>query len=274
MDACVICVLHSMDGLDFHDSLPGPLLFWGPHLVGVRFLFGASKKNMTVLTPYGPILSRGFDIGWFIPHLPLPLPNNIQLFWLWSIFSGSVGYFGVSSVEAPEGAIAAASDFYTNVQLDCGGPVGSPPTPTGLVFAPNTVIAGMTLGDVIAGLLTMAVTAYVQWKLSILIDGLGPIVLKGILRAANPVDAKLFEFFWETLKNQSPVLAKFLNELAGNLVQGELSKPIGEMIEEVTGCLQQAIDHGVTTDDYFDSPDLPPPFPRLPGSVPIPILIL
>lgn len=160
----VITRFHTMVGVDFHTAQPSfpaptpPPVPKTPHVVGAMIHFAVwwmarGKDNTDVQTPFGNAMSKIYDIGMLIPHYGV---NSPILMMLWTLASGSQGHFGVSSVVAKKGPIAAALFGCSSPQLDCNEPL---PLPTSVVFAPNTVVAGMTVGDVVAGVFSMALTS-------------------------------------------------------------------------------------------------------------------
>lgn len=174
MMCCVITRFHQMMGVDFHASALGfPIPIPPPvpqmvHMVSATVRFGIwfqakDKESEKVDTYAGAPMSKIFDIGMFIPHLGINHP--IVLGFL-SACSSSQGHFGVASVITDKGPIAVALDVCVNPQLNCNDfllmPIPFPlpvPLPTGLLHAPNTVVAGLTLGDVFAGYLSMVMTS-------------------------------------------------------------------------------------------------------------------
>jgi len=84
------------------------------------------------------------------------------------IFSSSKSHFGVASYtgvdnKGAQNCIAVALLVHVNPNLNCGI---AWPTPTGMVVAFNTHYVGMTLGDFIVGLSSMAVDAVLQRVMS------------------------------------------------------------------------------------------------------------
>ena len=160
---------HFMLGLDFHDCkvspsqpLPIPLV---PHSVfaPLEGYVGASsvKKVKKTFAEYVPMLQRGTDIGPVIPHFCL----NILLPFIIA-GSASKSFFGANTVKLEGTGVGVAVLHDANINLNCGGAIG-PPTPTGYVFAPCTVRAGMTYGDFIAGIVQMYVEGVIQWVIGV-----------------------------------------------------------------------------------------------------------
>lgn len=153
---------HPMVGLDFHKNQPpppAPPVPAAPHAVTatLNWMIPASTANTVKATfAQARIMQRGTDIQSMIPHIPLTpaallTPAIIAT-------SGSKSYFGPATVLANDAPIAVAVGGITDVSLNCG----DIPTPTGNVIAPNTVVAGMTFGDILGGVFAMAFDAAAQ----------------------------------------------------------------------------------------------------------------
>lgn len=169
----VLGEFHIMVGMDWHGEItatpvPAPAPFT-PHLVGM-LLHGIipmgpsfTDRGKTVANGMG-IVQKGSDISWLIPHVPVPTwPPLVLAVLITSVGSGSKSYFGPASVVAEKKPIAAALiPISTQIQLNCG----TVPTPTGLVDADGTVVCGMTWGDILGGLVAMAVDCAVQAALN------------------------------------------------------------------------------------------------------------
>jgi hypothetical protein len=161
---CVLLEYHPMIGADPHNELAPsvpPAVPVEPHAVAaiLNFILPASMADDTRTKVLGPlharVMLRGTDIQSFIPHIPLG--PGILLAGLLTLFSGSKSHFGPSSVLACKKPIAAALLVLINPNVNCGTIAG-----VGTVFAPNTVVAGMTVGDVIGGLFAACVQIVIQ----------------------------------------------------------------------------------------------------------------
>jgi hypothetical protein len=150
---------HFMLGIDFHDAIviPPTKLPWMPHPVfaPLEGYVGASsvRRAPTVRAETVEVLKRKTDIGQFIPHtfLNLLLPAIL-------LGSASKSYFGANTVRVEGTGVAVATMKTTGINLNCG----TVPLPTGVVMAPGTVRAGMTLGDALAGLAEMLAEGAIQ----------------------------------------------------------------------------------------------------------------
>ncbi len=172
---------HPMVGIDFHTCVTPPAgvptLPMTPYKTGM-VLWGATFGMVTQSyfrdhpsSGWGTTMSRGTDIGPLIPHIgPPSLTLPIEI-----IFSSSKSHFGVASYsgvdnKGAQNCIAVALIVHVNLNLNCGI---AWPTPTGMVIALNTHYVGMTLGDFIVGVLSMAVDAVLQRAMSALGSALG-----------------------------------------------------------------------------------------------------
>jgi hypothetical protein len=153
MPFTVLMANHWMIGVDSHDGIPppGPVVVpMIPHMVSAQLMwitpFSAPTIAKPVLGPTSfPMMKMGSDISNLIPHIGI---NYLAP--LLTLTSGSKSHFGSSSVQSNSGPLAAAISGVMNFNLNCSGST-MPPLPSGFVFAPNTVLVGMSLGDVLGG---------------------------------------------------------------------------------------------------------------------------
>lgn len=300
MICCVIANCHEMVGVDFHDSYPTfitPPIPRGPHIVTARVRLGpwfmaGGNETAKVVMPPGNAISKIFDIGIFIPHVPL-VPD--VYFWLYTLTSSSQGHFGVSSVQTEKGPIAVALMLFVNPQLHCEGPLTCPPAPTGAVLAPNTVVAGMSIGDFIAGFITMALTSAVAFGLAHLLDKAIPAVASGIMntlvRVVSPRIMLPVTVLGVALTKAFPSGTALANTVAETVIGWGIGSPTGysfgasplggllndggplgiPSINSVGKDAGKGVDQAVGSSDYFDNAALLPPFPL--GPFPVPLLV-
>jgi hypothetical protein len=169
---CVLIEFHPMVGVDLHKDQPpppAPPVPFAPHATAalLNWVVPASTAD-TVKALYGRVMQRGTDIQNLIPHIPLT-PAALLAGVLTGL-SGSKSDFGPASVKAGGKPIAAAVAVVVNFNLNCG----DIPTPTGIVIAPNTVVTGMTLGDILGGVFAMVTEAAIQTAMNLLLGDLGP----------------------------------------------------------------------------------------------------
>lgn len=148
----VLVHFHPMIGCDFEtvmppgspSPLPAPAPYGTMQILNGLMPFVKSKPTMRTICGFGLPLQQGTDIGFLIGHVGAPnvlLPVII-------LFSSSKSLFSASTVQFESNPVSTSSNIVYNLNLNCGSPMS---TPTGMVLAPNTVLAGMTLGDFIAG---------------------------------------------------------------------------------------------------------------------------
>ncbi len=167
ISCCILMPIHPMIGIDYHDLVPPPPAPPTPVpmqpygvvqvLMGIS---GDSKFTTKVFTMNFPAMHMGTDIGKALVHVGNPanllLPVIIG-------FSASKSLFGASTVQAEGKPVATACMVFANQNLNCNNPVN---LPTGSVCAPNTVMAGMSLGDYLTGALMMGVDMLVSFLFS------------------------------------------------------------------------------------------------------------
>jgi hypothetical protein len=152
-----------MVGCDPHNEVnvaipPTPAPFV-PHLVGHKLegwgwtptALMTSDKTIALTTK---IMQRNTDIGNGIPHLPLPPWPPCALLILIIPFSGSKSYWGASAVLMEGKPVAAAILVVVNVNLNCADPCA---LPFNIVITWGNVVCGMTVGDIIGGMVAMYV---------------------------------------------------------------------------------------------------------------------
>lgn len=186
----VLKAWHPMVGVDFHipwpPGSPVPAPARAPYfaafiMIGTTLTSRWTPRHNTHALASSMV--RGTDIGPLIIHVGVPsitLPLEILL-------SGSKSHFGPTSITVSDqkggtGNPAAALGVFVNLNLNCGFPI---PTPFGLVIAPTTHMVGMTLGDLIAGLLFMTWDFLIQAALNKLGAKIGDVMGNVAKRIAN-----------------------------------------------------------------------------------------
>jgi hypothetical protein len=216
---------HIMVGIDLHDAIIPPNMEKQPSIphsvyarlrgVSMTSAFSSTVKHApTVQVCSEDALQRATDIGPFIPHEQV---NLLRLFIVLS--SKSKSAFGAGTVRA-EGRPVATAIFQTaTVNLNCADPLR---LLSGFVHAPNTVRAGMTEGDVAAGLAEIAFD-----------------IGSGLLKS------KLFS--WLAMKGLSRILGKAFQELIKN------NPDMKELIEQaVKSGYKKATDPLKPSDEVWD----------------------
>jgi hypothetical protein len=173
-------------GCDLHDQLPAPPPM-APHVVVAMMSLASpatSKISATVKAGWGYALGREHDLGpgpyHFATNLLLPLI---------SLAAGNKAEFGCASVQiggcgvpptSAQMAVAIGGLSGVNLQLDCGDPL---PGPTSTCIASlNTVHAGLTGADVLAGAATMVVDSAITWFVAKLSGALTAGAFRGVGR--------------------------------------------------------------------------------------------
>lgn len=127
-------------------------------LNGIPYV-GSANVATTVASSFGNTLQMGTDIGKLIPHFGTPNLNLIIVI----AFSKSKSVFTSSTVMAENKPVATACLIVANLNLNCGAPVS---WPIAAVSAPNTAMAGMSLGDYLAGAVEMAVSMAIDFAMN------------------------------------------------------------------------------------------------------------
>ena len=160
---------HIMVGCDFHNEVmaaippaPAPMI---PHVVGHVMqgwgITATALMTQETLKALGTkIMQRDTDIGNGIIHVPIPPWPPCALLPLIIPFSGSKSYFGPSSVLAEKKPIAAALIVVVNLNLNCADPCAMP---LNVVIAWGNVVCGMTIGDILGGILAMGIDAAITF---------------------------------------------------------------------------------------------------------------
>jgi hypothetical protein len=171
---------HPMIGVDWHIPVlpPGPLPAPTPYLVCQIMGNPVSLTKLHTTSVFSDSIQnsmvKGTDIGMLTPHIgTFSLIIAIEM-----ICAGSKSHFGPSAINVTDqtgapGNPAAACLVVANLNLNCGFPV---PTPLGVVVTFNTAAVGMTWGDIIGGIFSMALDWVFQTIINLLcFKYLGPV---------------------------------------------------------------------------------------------------
>ncbi len=273
----VLLSLHPMAGCDLHDGIPppGPVVVPKmPHFViaTMRWVLPLSSHTVKTSGPFGmSLMQKGTDISNLIPHVSANylLPLVIAT-------SGSKSHFGSSTVKSEGTAVAAAIGIVFNLNLNCSGPT-LPPMPTGIVIAPNSVVVGLTLGDILGGLFAMAADSALQFGLNRMFASATATkffnMLQGpIIRALIP-NAPRFLSLTTALMGQAgrflsnPVVANTLGNLIPTALGTLFGSPLGYSYKYSPGSLAEGLvagkaedlgqSLGNSIDHLFNDPDAP-----------------
>ncbi|HEY0133291.1 MAG TPA: hypothetical protein VGB85_04400 [Nannocystis sp.] len=149
-----------MIGLDAHTCWPpGSPYPIGPKPYIVCMLMTGTmltaQMAFTAVTFNGWTMKRGTDIGPLIPHIGQPsLLTPLDM-----LFSSSASYFGPSSHTVEGAPVAAALFMFANPNLNCHF---FGPAPTGIVLCFTTHYVGMSIFDILFGVISMAVAIVID----------------------------------------------------------------------------------------------------------------
>jgi len=250
---CAHLTIHGFIGAGFHDAIfpPVPTVIpFTPH-VSMDTLLGLTIKakwSKTVIGPFGfQFIGKDNDSGLIIPHISIPPPNALVPIVI--AFGGSKVMFGASTVKVDvDGAgIPMGACLLPFVPLSknqaCNQPLN---LPTDNVIAPNTVFVGLTLGDVIGGVVNIIIDMGVSFALGKLGSGISDSVTKPIVAAA--------------LKRFGPTLGRALaGETAEGVLNGLVDAIVGYGIGEGVDAGRGAAgpgwsDPGYALGSWVDSP--------------------
>jgi hypothetical protein len=254
MMCAVITRFHWMLGCDFHTAQPTfpvpPPLPFTRHVVFAIARVGPwwmahPQESPTIDTGIGHPLAKTFDIGMLIPHIG---PNHPLLLALLTLMSSSQGHFGLSRVtiktNSGDGPVAVALGLVINPQLNCNDALPAPkvvpfslPLPTGILFTPNNVVGGLTLGDFIAGILSMALTMIVTAAINVgtflLSKGIAKLVSEAITETVIRLPKDQFVWCFEQqarltlLARDYPRIAAMIPKVKDMLVGWAIGSPSG-----------------------------------------------
>lgn len=245
VDCCILIPLHPMLGIDYHDLIPPPPapptpVPFNPYFV-MQILGGVSgtaKYATKTYTMSFPPMEQGTDIGKLIGHVGNPLNLLLPLH---IIFSASKSLFGASSVKIEDKVVATACFVFANQNLNCNNPAD---LPTGSVCAPNTVMAGMSLGDFLSGALNTAAQVGIGFAFSKMGNHLGTGKLAEKMTQSFFRNAIWRGVVGSSLKSKTKgsverVASSFLDKGLGMVIDGVLNKGgwenTGKMLSDALG---------------------------------------
>ena len=223
--------IHGFIGAGFHDAIfpPAPAVVpFTPH-VSMQTLLGLTIKakwSKTVIGPFGfQFIGKDNDSGMVLPHISIPPPNALVPIVI--AFGGSKVMFGASTVKVDvDGAgVPMGACLLPYVPLSrnqaCNQLMN---LPSDNVIAPNTVFVGLTLGDVIGGVVNIVIDMGVSFALGALGNGISDKITKPLvgaaLRAIGPVLAR----------SLPAALAKAVPTLTGEAAEGVINALVDAVV--------------------------------------------
>jgi hypothetical protein len=228
-------IVHGFIGMGTHNALYPPVVVPAivPH-VSMDTLLGLTinaKYTTTVIGPFGfQFIQQGNDSGFVVPHIAIPPPSVLLPVVI--AFGGSKPMFAASTVKMQGIPVAAGMIpfCFTSFNQGCNDPCNYPGD---IVICPNTVLVGLTLGDFLGGLISIAVDC----AISAIANKVGGMVGEAIVgkigaRLAAPF---LREFTGEMTEAFGREMAETMTrEAAENIMERPLALAIQETIGKIT----------------------------------------
>jgi hypothetical protein len=265
-------------GCDLHKQIPppppaGPLP--APHVV--LYVTGlampaTAKQSTTVKAGWGYALGRQHDLGMGIYHFAA----NALLPLVWA-GAGNKAEFGVASVNvggisgsSARMAVAVVPWIGINFQLDCCEPA---PLPMSRCIASfNTVVAGFTLRDFVAGFVSGVIDSLYVWvvgKIAGAIVGGAGALIEGILAEVTGGISVMLQI--GILGAAFPTVATYIGSVAELLVGWTIGSPLGYSFDSIHGHKLPWTSWGGELNDSINewiSPTPKPPKAAPPSSTP------
>ncbi len=164
MQAFVLHHIHPMLGADLENCIypPAPAVVpYTPYLafsiLSGNFVYGPKMTKKSFALSSGiSVMQQGTDCGYLaVPHF-----GNFAnpLFPLTLLFSKSKSNFGCATVQMENKPVATAIPYVFGINVNCG----TLSTPTGVVICPTTVFAGLSIFDLLIGVLQYSVDLIVD----------------------------------------------------------------------------------------------------------------
>lgn len=227
---------HTFVGIGSHTSVnpPSVVPVITPH-VSMDTLLGLTikaKYSKTVIGPFGfQFIGQGNDSGFVVPHIGIP-PNNV-LIPLIIGFGGSKPMFSASTVQVnvDGSGVAMACDLipynFVGINQACNDPCNYP---SDIVVCPNTVVVGMTLGDLISGVVQTLIDSAVSWAASKAGGFLGEHLAKAVVSVVMRQTAKEIA---EELGEASA--REILKDIVENVAERPIVQAAATLIEKLFG---------------------------------------
>ena len=245
--------MHTFIGIGTHKALipPSVVPVILPH-ISMDTLLGLTikaKYSKTVIGPlFNSMIGKENDSGMIVPHISIPPTNAllpiIILFGSSKVmFTASTVVMDVAGASTP---LAAACFPFVPLSLNqqCNDPCNYP---CDLVISPNTVVVGLTAGDILAGIagivIDVGVSALANYLGGKIADGLfehigGPIAAYANRELAETIVAlggsgTVKEVAQEIAENvlERPVI-QAVKEGVGKIIEGLIGDAIGDRVNK------------------------------------------
>lgn len=240
--------IHGFIGPGCHQAIIPPSVVAAPipH-ISASSLIGLTLKAKFSKTERGPLnaclVGRNNDAGYFVPHISIP-PTNVLLPVTIGL-GGSKVLFGSSKVHINVGGSATHCGCCLppivpfGFNMACNFPCNFL---TDFVIAPNTVEVGMTLGDILMGI----VSAYIDMVVSLAFGwGAGKVGGAVVNAIARRVAQRSFTSLASTLGPD--VARRCVNDMVENLAERVTSQIANTLVSEAAKVTYElAIDSAMT----------------------------
>lgn len=239
--------IHGFIGPGSHKALVPPSVVPAiiPHISAdtlLGYTIGA-KYSKTVIGPFGfQFIGKGNDSGLVVPHISIPptnilLPITIAFGISKPMFSASKVHIDVDGKGTP---LAACCNPWVPLSLNqaCNDPCNYP---SDIVIAPNSVVVGLTLADILSGVIHIAIdsaiSALLNWASGHASEWL-------IHKIGGPIAARLAAKYASELAEQ--LGEAFSTKMAHDIMENLLERPVVTFVERVVHkTIDWAVDHGV-----------------------------
>lgn len=211
---------------------PAPGIYFHPSFLGFGELSGKAKYSGDADTISKGIVKtmgvnamfQGTDTGFFNTHIGNPANVLLPIVIL---FSASKSVFHSSTVNINGKPPATAALVIMNLNLNCAFPVS---LPLGVVYAFNTVTAGMTLGDYLGGIAFMVVSGLIEYGVGKVLGGAAGsaatsrLITRMFMRAPGSAAREFTAFgravLWYLGPRVSPIIARLTTRRVGEAIVG------------------------------------------------------
>ena len=225
-------IAHGYIGIGSHKALfpPSVVPAMAPH-IAVDTLLGLTLKakySKTVFGPFGiQFIGKGNNSGYVVPHFSIPPPNVLLVAII--PFGGSKPMFSASTVNIDVDGTATpmACACFPVVPLSLNQACNDPCNyPSDIVISPNNVMVGMTLGDILAGLIGTAVDCVISGVASYIGGKVGGRLVRAI---AGPIASRMAR---EAIGEVTEMFGREIGESMGrDMVENMLERPLVQVAQ-------------------------------------------